>query len=73
MRIFHKHDYIYCGIAYSDCCTFSVYCCRKCKAIKAEKIESLTFDNEVRKAQSKYPTLTELVDAVIRNYAENKS
>ena len=73
MSIFHKHEYIYCGMAYSDCCTLSVYYCKKCKAIKTKKIESLVFDGEIRRAQLKYPTLTELVDAVIRSYAENKS
>ena len=73
MSIFHKHDYIYCGIAYSDLSTFSVYYCTKCKAIKTKRVESLTFDGEINRAQRKYPTLTDLVDKVIRSYAENKS
>ena len=72
MRIFHKHDYIYCGVAYSDCCTFSVYYCKKCKAIKTKKIESLDFDVEIRRARENYPTLTELVDMAIRYHAEDK-
>ena len=73
MRIFHKHDYIYCGVAYSDCCTFSVYYCKKCKTIKTKKIESLDLDGEIHRARENYPALTELVDKVIRSYAENKS
>ena len=73
MSIFHKHDYVYCGIAYSDLNTFSVYYCKKCKAIKTKKIESLVFDGEIRRAQLKYPTLTELVDMAIRYHAEDKS
>ena len=48
MRIFHNHDYGYCGIAYSDLSTFSVYYCTKCKAIKNKRVESLTFDCEIR-------------------------
>lgn len=73
MKIFHKHNYIYCGVAYSDCCTFSVYYYKKCKAIKTKRVESLTFDSEIRRARQTYPTLTALVDKVIRSYAENKS
>ena len=73
MSIFRKHDYVYCGIAYSDLSTFSVYYCTKCKGIKLKRIESLTFDGEINRAQRKYPTLTDLVDKVIRSYAENKS
>ena len=73
MSIFDKHDYVYCEIAYSDLSTFSVYYCTKCKAIKTKRVESLTFGGEIRRARQTYPTLTALVDKVIRSYAENKS